>query len=421
MEIITTTFALFVAVPALYLAFLAAVTLLPRRPPPRHKTGDSMRFAVLVPAHDEELKIGATVASLSRLHYPPDRFSVHVVADNCTDATAAVARGHGACVHERNDPRNPGKGAALNWLAREVAAEVTALDAFVMVDADSELSPNFLSVMADHLRSGAEVVQALHLVAVCEDRPLVRIRELAFQLTCHLRPLANAILGGSSGLQGTGMCFAATLFPRYSWDESSVVEDGELSLRLIRDGHRVALAANATVRQAMPTTFREARSQAVRWERGRFDHVQQALSLMWTGIRRRDRGALLAAFTALTPPFSALAAGGILTLGLAAVLDSRPLAILGLGTLACILFYALRGAALGGLRPGTLLRILLWAPLYTAWKLWVLVLAASGVGRGQWTRTNRAESANARRSSAIASRDGPTPIKSERGRSQNWK
>jgi cellulose synthase/poly-beta-1,6-N-acetylglucosamine synthase-like glycosyltransferase len=218
----------------------------------------------------------------------------------------------------------------------------------------------------------------------------MRIRELAFELTCHLRPLANAILGGSSALHGTGMCFSAPVVRRYPWSESSVVEDGELSLRLIRDGHRIALATGVTVRQAVPQTFRQARSQAVRWERGRFDHVRQTVGLLERGARERDRNALLAAVGALIPPFTALVAGGALTLLLAVGLGSRPLIGLAVATLFCLLFYVLRGAALGHLGPRTLLRILIWAPPYTVWKVWVLALAASGVGRGQWTRTNRA-------------------------------
>jgi cellulose synthase/poly-beta-1,6-N-acetylglucosamine synthase-like glycosyltransferase len=387
--ILAVAFALVVGLPSLYLAVLAGVTLVPRPMRPREDALRTFRFAILVPAHDEELRVGRTTASLLRLDYPQDRFTVHVLADNCHDTTAAVARRHGACVHERNDARRSGKGAALNWLRHEVDAEVLAIDAFVLVDADSELSPDFLWAMADHLAAGAEVAQAVHL-AEPDDHPLVQIRELAFRLTCHLRPLANTILGGSSGLHGTGMCFAAPVFRRYVWSESSVVEDGELSLRLIRDGHSIALATDATVRQPVPGTFRQARSQAIRWERGRFDHTSEVFGLLRRGIARRDRNALLFALGALIPPYTVLAAGALLALGVGAALGSQALVFFGLASLLCLLLYVLRGAALGRLGPATLLRIMVWAPPYIAWKLWVLVLAASGAGRGDWIRTHRA-------------------------------
>lgn len=391
LDLVTVPFAIFIALPATYLGFLAAVTL--RRATVKYRNGGpsgTTRFAILVPAHDEEILIGRTVAGLLRLRYPPQRFSVHVVADNSSDETAAVARRNGGCVHERKDPSKAGKGAALNWLVDEVATEIPDIDAFVIVDADSALSANFLSAMERELRSGAQVVQALNLVAVPEDRPLVRIRELAFELTCHLRPLAYEILGGSSTLHGNGMCFAAPLCRRYRWSEASVVEDGELFLRLVSDGHRVALASDATVRSRMPATLREARSQALRWERGRFDHSVYALGLAYRGLRRQDPRALLAGLNALIPPIAVLATASFVGLVTGTATGAPALAALGFGSLLSLLFYALRGAALGRMAPRILLRMLVWVLPYAVWKLWVIALAAVGVGRGAWSRTSRA-------------------------------
>ena len=153
-------FAVVITLPALYLAFLGAVTLVarPKTPVSRRGTG-SLGFAILVPAHNEAELVGGTVDRLLRLRHPADRVSVHVVADNCTDDTAAVAREHGACVHERTDARRRGKGAALNWLADQVFSEIPRVDAFVVVDADSELSNDFVGVMSDHLRAGAQTIQ----------------------------------------------------------------------------------------------------------------------------------------------------------------------------------------------------------------------------------------------------------------------
>jgi cellulose synthase/poly-beta-1,6-N-acetylglucosamine synthase-like glycosyltransferase len=389
LDLVTALFAVSIVLPCVYLAFLSAVTLRARPAVPPAVAHGTVRFALLVPAHNEELVIGRNVAGLMRLRYPRDRFSVHVVADNCDDGTAAVARDQGACVHERRDVRRRGKGAALNWLALEVAREVPDAEAFVVVDADSELSADSLSVMADHLRSGAVAVQALHLVAVSEDRPLVRMRELAFRLTCHLRPLAYTTLGGSSGLYGTGMCFAAPLYRRYRWSESSVVEDGELFLRLVRDGHRVALAADATVRQAVPATFRRARTQAIRWERGRFDHVVDAMSLVWNGVRRRDPNRLLVGVAFFIPPVAVLAAASALAIVLGATTGTATLLLVAIAALLSLLLYVLRGAGLAKMTPRATLQILLWAPVFAAWKLWIVALAAVGVGRGEWIRTAR--------------------------------
>jgi cellulose synthase/poly-beta-1,6-N-acetylglucosamine synthase-like glycosyltransferase len=377
--------ALFVALPSSYLAFLAAVTLLPKRAAPQAAPrGDFPVFAVLVPAHNEELAIGRTVANLARLRYPAGRFTVHVVADNCTDATAEIARSHGAVVHERNEPHRRGKGAALNWLMDELRGDGIAIDAFVVVDADTVLSADFLVAMSRHLRTGAEVVQGLNLVRVSEDRPLIRIRELAFELGCHLRPLAYERLGGSSGLYGNGMCLTAAICRRYRWNESSVVEDAELFLRLVRDGHRIQLASDAIVRSIMPATLREAGSQAVRWERGKFDYTRELAELLRRGVLRRDPNALVAGLSGFIPPLAPIALASVLALLAGAAAGITGVVILAAISAFCLLFYVLRGAALGRMSPRVILRIAFWAPSYCVWKLGVVTLAALGAGRGDW-------------------------------------
>jgi cellulose synthase/poly-beta-1,6-N-acetylglucosamine synthase-like glycosyltransferase len=383
-----------VALPSGYLAFLAAATLRrPPAPPPETTLGEALRFAILVPAHDEEAGIARTVANLLAVDYPRDRFSVHVVADNCVDATAAAARRAGACVHVRNDLGAQGKGAALNWLAPEVDRELGDPDAFVIVDADSEVSSNFLRCMARYVSSGASVVQALNLVGVSGDSPLIRIRELAFRLSCHLRPLAYQILGASSSLHGNGMCFAAPVLRRYRWSERSVTEDGELFLRLIGEGYRVALAADATVRSVMPAKLGQARSQAIRWERGRFDYASTGLRLVAAGLRRRDITRFIAGLGILVPPIAILAAGAVLALVAGAATGVQSLLVLGAASCLALLFYGWRGAALGGMSPRTLLQIALWVPPYVLWKVWVIALAATGAGRRKWARGTRAAQA----------------------------
>jgi len=238
--------------------------------------------------------------------------------------------------------------------------------------------------MGRHLRGGAVVAQALNLVKVVDDRPLVRIRELAFELGCHLRPLAYERLGGSSGLFGNGMCIDAALCRRYRWSESSVVEDAELFLRLVRGGYRVELATDATVRSTMPVTLREAGSQALRWERGRFDYVRELSALAATGLRRRDLNALCASLAGFNPPLALLAPGGLAAFVIGMAAGWVALTVLATIALACLFGYVLRGAVLGGLGPSVFLRILVWAPSYCLWKAWVLSRAAFGVGRRDW-------------------------------------
>ena len=113
------------------------------------------RFAVVVPAHNEELSIARTLESLLSIDYPQDSYDVIVVADNCTDATAAIARAAGAKVYERSDITLRGKGYALRWCFDAILNQQPSYDGIVVIDADSVASVNFLSVMNFYLDRGA--------------------------------------------------------------------------------------------------------------------------------------------------------------------------------------------------------------------------------------------------------------------------
>ena len=127
------------------------------------------RFLVLIPAHNEEALLPATLDSLALLDYPRELYAVHVVADNCDDRTAEIARlkGAGATrieVHERHDPQLRGKGHALRWLLERLWAAGEPHDAVVILDADSVVTPNFLRAMAARLERGERVIQAYYAV-----------------------------------------------------------------------------------------------------------------------------------------------------------------------------------------------------------------------------------------------------------------
>src|SRR5258708_253284 len=125
---------------------LTAAAVFARKHGPAHGPA-RRRFAVLVPAHNEQALIGRLLTSLQQLDYPVDLFEVCVVADNCIDATAALARAQGARVYERFEQLQRGKGFALRWLLEQLRDEKNDYEAFVVLDADSVVQPNFLRCM----------------------------------------------------------------------------------------------------------------------------------------------------------------------------------------------------------------------------------------------------------------------------------
>lgn len=370
-----------------YLLALAAASARPR---PAVRPAVLPRFDVLVPAHDEEEGIAATVESLVRLEYPRDRFRVWVIADNCSDRTAERARVAGAQVLERRDPTRRGKGYALALGFERLLADGFA-DAVVVVDADTLASPNLLDAFAARLAAGARAVQADYRVRNPDASWRTRLLAVAFALVNTLRSLGRDRLGCSAGLKGNGMCFAAPVLREVPHDAFSIVEDLEYGIRLGEAGHRVRFAAEAWVLGEMPPGEEASRSQRRRWEEGRRALARaRGWSLLRRGLTRGDRVRVELALDLLVPPLARV--GALTAAGLAAAIAGawwagRPLVALAPwgASLAALSLYVLRGWWLSGTGAGGLLA-LARAPLYLAWKIG---LALAPRGDGGWVRTPR--------------------------------
>ena len=371
--------------------YLGVLTVLSARMKPPQAREPHLRFAVVVPAHDEERGIAATVASLSAMSYPTDLFRVVVVADNCTDATAAKAREAGASVLERHDPTRLGKGHALAF-AFESLARDERLDAIAVVDADTLVSTNLLSAFAARIERGDSVVQASYGVRNVDASWRTRLATIAFATFHELRSLARERLRVSCGLRGNGMCFTTSVLREVPYDAFSVVEDLEAGIRFAEHGHRVRYAGEAHVYGEMASTERSSRTQRARWEGGRFRMARAFVPRLLSRARReRDRVALDLAIDLLVPPLAILLAtivlGLAVTIGLA-VLTGHPLIAewLFFSCAVAIGLYGFRGWMLSGTGLKGLAS-LAYVPVFVIWKL-TLPLRGSH-GSREWIRTTR--------------------------------
>src|SRR3954452_3504310 len=219
---------------------------------PLATTGDpGARFAVLVPAHDEEASIASTLESLFAQDYPSELYDVVVIADNCSDATAAVAREHGALVLERSDATQRGKGFALAWALERLPGEADRAEAIAFVDADCRVTPNFLTALGARLRAGAQAVQSANVVANPEESTASALRYAAFALVNWVKPLGRTTLGLSTSLHGTGMAMTRDVLRRHPWNAFGLAEDHEYAYRLIAAGERIDFAPEAAVTSDM--------------------------------------------------------------------------------------------------------------------------------------------------------------------------
>jgi cellulose synthase/poly-beta-1,6-N-acetylglucosamine synthase-like glycosyltransferase len=242
------------------------------------------RFLVLIPAHDEESGIAATVASGRSADYPESLFSVLVIADNCTDRTAAVAAEAGARVVERQDPVKKSKGYAIEYLIGRLvdSGEIASLDALVVIDADTTIDRSLLRRFDAHLQAGHDWVQAYYTVANPDESWRTRLMTYAFSLFNGVMQLGQTAMGGSAGLRGNGMCFSTRGLTRRPWTAYGLVEDMEFSWKLRVAGERIAFEPDARVYGAMVGSGGSAAAgQRRRWEFGRSE------------IRRNFAGPLL--------------------------------------------------------------------------------------------------------------------------------
>ena len=351
-------------------------------------------IAIVVPAHDEEAGLHATAASLLATDYPADRRIVLVVADNCTDATAEVARRAGAHVMERNDPDRRGKGYALalafDHLLRDTAPVV---DAIAVVDADTLVSPNLLREMAAAFGAGASVVQADYGVRNAGASWRTRLLVIALSSFHGVRSLGRERLRVSCGLRGNGMGFTTDVLRAVPQRATGLVEDVEHGVELGLAGYRVWYLREAHVWGEMPATAAASRSQRDRWERGRRQLVRRwAPPLLRRAWRDRIAADLLADL--IVPPLSQIVLALTAAVGLGAVVVAMGGSAFAIAAGACGLagvgVYVARGWQLSGTGTQGLLD-LAKAPAYMTWKLAVDAVGLFHRRRSDvtWIRTTR--------------------------------
>ncbi len=357
---------------------------------PRPKFAEPMypagrRMAVVVPAHNEEAMIGATIDSLARSAAGTD-CTIVVVADNCEDRTAEVARAHGAVVIERVDHSLRGKPFALRFALDFLANQAKTTDVVAIVDADTEVSDSFVPAMAERVAGGARAVQA-HYLAGEAGTDLGRLRAMAFALIHWSRPLGASRLGLGMGLKGNGMAF--------SWDAARVAvagdglaEDAAAALALAERGIAVAFEPRAWVRGFMAQTYAEARTQDARWEGGRTRLVIRSLAVGAKRLASGDFAASAAALDTASLPLSLLALLGVAGLAAStAGVGSFTLAALAVASLASYASVGLVAAR----TPIRNLGAVVGLPRFALHKFAVYARIVSGRGASGWERTRRAE------------------------------
>lgn len=229
------------------------------------------RFMLIIPAHNEESVVVNLIESLQKLDYSKDAYDIYVIADNCTDNTAKVAKDAGAIVYERHDEAHKTKGYALQWFLDQKIKEDAPYDAFCIFDADNIVDENFLKVMNKKLCQGEDVVQGYKDIKNPSDT-WVSAGYAIFYWTMHrFYHLARYNIGLSPLMNGTGFMVKFDVIKPNGWDTKTLTEDIEFSLKRIIKGKKLGWARNAIVYDEQPVGFKQSWIQRERWTVG---HMQ---------------------------------------------------------------------------------------------------------------------------------------------------
>lgn len=261
------------------------------------------RFGIIIPAHNEELLLGDLLKSIKDSNYPTELYEIIVIADNCTDATAEIAEQMGAKCFSRVDEERRGKPHALHWLLSQI--KLQEFDAFVIIDADTIIDCNFLAVMDEHVSQGAKALQGYFGVRNPNENWLTRLSILPGILKFKMHFPGKNMLNLSCPLAGNGMCFSTEIFQKFGWNAFSLVENWEYYLMLTLQGYEVNSVKEAVIYSQVTKSLQAARSQRVRWSKGRLETLLKYWpDLLKQGILRCDINKIDALIEILRPSYS---------------------------------------------------------------------------------------------------------------------
>lgn len=348
------------------------------------------RLVFLVPAHNEQLIIQECIDALVGMDYPAQLRRVVVVADNCSDNTAALARSRGAEVLERSNPDLPGKPRAIAWALDQL--EIERWDACVIIDADSTVEPSIARAFSAFMPLKDRAIQAYYATRNERENWLTRLAGVLARCRYEVTYPVRQAAGLNCPMTGNGMCLGSNLLKNGGWQAFSLTENWELYASYTARGVPIAYARQAIVFSQEVRSMRQGSTQRNRWLAGRMGVLRdywrpivQSPDIGW-----HQKLDTLAELAAASPVIHLVLVTAVVTVALL-VLDGTPAWILSGAALASLL--PLVSATLIVIarhpEPVKTIAAFLMLPAYAVWRSLVALRTLVFPPERVWRKTER--------------------------------
>lgn len=230
------------------------------------------KYAIMIAARNEKYVIGNLIDSINKQDYPKDKITIFVVADNCDDNTAEIARSKGAICYERFDPDHRTKGYALEFLVDRIKENygIESFDGYFIFDADNLLKRNYISKMNDAFDSGEKIITSYRNTKNFDENWIASTYALHWIRSIRTNHRARSVLRLATNIQGTGFLFHNEII-RDGWHYTSLTEDRALTADAVAQGYRISYQDEAEFFDEQPINLKVALRQRLRWSKG---HLQ---------------------------------------------------------------------------------------------------------------------------------------------------
>jgi cellulose synthase/poly-beta-1,6-N-acetylglucosamine synthase-like glycosyltransferase len=370
------------------LLVLTAAALLHKKPLIERSINKALlpKLVVVIPAHNEETGIAACIHNIQASLHNTTGCELVVIADNCQDATAEIARNAGARVIERQHDTKRGKGYALDYAFSLLLSE--NYDGFIVIDADSRVDEQLISDFQQAFAQGFDAVQCRYRLSNPDASYRAKLQRIAWLAFNELRLLGRERLNVSVGILGNGFALSRKILQAVPYEAGSIAEDMEYHLRLVNSSYQVHFLDTVSVYSDAPNQSANAAVQRTRWEGGRFRLIIDHAPLLFKEVLRGHWNLLEPLAELLLLPLAFHVILLLLTLLTPWVL-LQYYAVAGLLLVFAHVLIAIRLGG-GGLSD---IKILATAPLYILWKLTLLPkLWRNARENAAWQRTDRENS-----------------------------